>query len=40
MGISTFSAFADQADYSLLRALRSDPDATDDEAAVSALAPC
>ena len=30
MGISTFSAFADQADYSLLRALRSDPDATDD----------
>ena len=30
MAISTFPSFAAQADYSLLKALRADPDATDD----------
>ena len=30
MAISTFPAFAEQADYSLLRSLRMDPDATED----------
>ena len=30
MAISTFPAFAEQADYSLLRSLHMDPDATED----------